>query len=119
MRIQTQSVYVPQRSNPLLDQYLFAYFIAILNDGGLPATLLSRHWIIVDARGRVEEVKGLGVVGEQPRIVPGASFEYSSACPLATQSGIMRGFYHMIDDRGIEFSVPISPFKLAIHASLN
>lgn len=119
IRVKARGIYVPQRSNPLLSHYFFAYKIQIMNTGGRSATLIGRHWIITDAHGRVEEVRGLGVVGEQPRLEPGTRYEYCSVCPLPTQSGTMRGFYHMVDDSGNPFAVLISPFELAIQASLN
>jgi ApaG protein len=119
IEVHAESVYVPQRSNPLVSQYFFAYHIEIANQGDCPATLVSRHWIITDAFGRVEEVKGIGVVGEQPRIEPGQCFQYNSACPLPTQFGTMRGFYYMMGDDGHPFAVRISPFELVVHGTLN
>lgn len=118
-RVQVKVFYLPERSNPEDDHYLYAYRIRITNEGEFAARLISRHWIISDALGNVEEVKGLGVVGEQPRIVPGESYEYSSACPLHTQFGVMRGSYRMRTDNGTRFDVEVSPFTMYIPALNN
>ena len=119
IQVNAQSIYVPQRSNPLVSHYFFAYHIQIVNEGDAPATLVSRHWIITDGFGRVEEVRGAGVVGEQPRIEPGSVYAYTSACPLPTQFGTMRGYYYMMSDDGEAFAVRISPFELLVHGILN
>lgn len=112
VRVRARSFYVPERSNPEEGQWLFAYRITISNEGSEPAKLLSRHWIISDGDGREEEVHGPGVVGEQPRLAPGQSFEYTSACPLATPVGSMRGSYQMARDGGALFEALIAPFSV-------
>ena len=117
--VRTQSFFVDERSKPEEGQYLFAYRIRIVNEGEQPAKLISRHWIITDGLGRVEEVRGPGVVGEQPRLAPGESFEYTSACPLPTQFGTMRGRYTMERDDGTTFDAEIAPFDLFVPALAN
>lgn len=112
VRVRARSFYVPERSSPEEGQWLFAYRITISNEGSEPAKLLSRHWIISDGDGREEEVRGPGVVGEQPRLAPGQSFEYTSACPLATPVGSMRGSYQMVRDGGALFEARIAPFSV-------
>ena len=92
--------------------FFFAYKISIKNTGSSPAQLISRHWIITDALGHVEEVRGPGVVGLQPKITPGQAFEYDSACPLKTSSGTMKGFYQFVDESGENFEVEIPEFYL-------
>ena len=119
IRVSVRAAFIPEQSDPDEPLYVYAYRVRITNEGPEPARLLRRHWIITDGLGRVEEVKGPGVVGEQPRIPPGESFEYSSKCPLTTQYGVMRGFYHMADDTGAPFEVEICPFKLYIPALSN
>jgi len=119
IRVHVRSSYVPHRSDPDKQHYFYAYRIRITNEGEKAAKLLSRHWIITDGYGLVEEVKGLGVVGDQPRLEPGETYEYTSACPLSTQYGVMRGTYHMVDDDGRKFDVEISPFTLFIPALAN
>ena len=101
-------------SAPDDDRYVFAYTVTIRNDGSVPAQLLSRHWIITDATGRVQEVKGQGVVGEQPRLRPGESFRYTSAALLETPVGTMHGSYQMRADDGVAFDAEIPPFTLSI-----
>jgi ApaG protein len=111
-KITTTTVYVESESAPEQNRYFFAYKITIKNNGAASAQLMSRHWIITDALGHVEEVKGPGVVGLQPKIHAGQSFEYDSACPLKTSSGSMRGFYQFIDESGETFEVEIPEFYL-------
>jgi len=118
-RVRVRAFYLSERSNPKKRQYVYAYRINITNEGEQPAKLISRHWVITDAYGRVDEVKGPGVVGEQPRLAPGESFEYTSTCPLPTQFGVMRGVYHMRADDGALFDVEISPFSLYVPALNN
>ena len=113
IRINVQSAYVPERSDPDHDQWFFMYTVRISNEGTDTAQLVSRHWIITDANGRVHEVKGPGVVGEQPVLNPGQSFEYTSACPLGTAFGTMQGSYQMLRSGGEEFDAEIAPFTLA------
>ena len=118
-RVKVRANFVPNQSDPELNRFLYAYRICITNEGDCAATLKRRHWIISDGFDKVEEVKGEGVVGEQPRIKPGESYEYSSCCPLNTQYGIMQGIYHMETDDGHAFQIEISPFKLYIPALAN
>lgn len=104
--------YAPERSNPGRHLWFFLYTITIKNVGNEPAQLVSRHWVITDAQGAVEEVRGPGVVGKQPRLEPQQSFEYTSGCPLGTPFGSMRGTYQFVTDDGVEFDVPIPGFAL-------
>jgi ApaG protein len=103
---------VPERSDPAQGRWLFAYDVRVVNEGDVRAQLLSRHWIITDANGKVQEVRGPGVVGEQPVLEPGESFEYTSACPLETAYGTMHGSYQMEADAGERFDAEIAPFLL-------
>lgn len=119
IKVDVETAYVREQSNPLEDHYVFVYTITIRNDGRLPAKLLRRHWIITDGNGDESEVHGEGVVGEQPHIQPGEGFRYSSGAVLGTPVGTMRGSYLMIDDEGTEFDAPIPPFLLAKPGSLN
>ncbi len=119
IRVEVESFYVEERSNPSDDIYFFAYRIIIHNNGDKPARLISRKWTITDALGRVEEVHGDGVVGEQPHIAPGEQFEYTSFCPLTTQSGSMRGSYRMVRDDGSDFQADIAEFRLLVPHALN
>ena len=111
--------YNEEESQPDLGLYFFSYKIHINNRGQAPAQLMSRHWIITDSYGTVEEVRGAGVVGAQPKIQPGKSFEYESACPLNTSCGTMRGFYQMVSDSGESFEVEIPEFYLVAPQSLH
>lgn len=99
--------YLPEQSDPDEGSYAFAYTITVTNVGEAPGQLISRHWIITDARGHVEEVKGLGVVGQQPLLKPGESFQDTSGCRLRTRSGTMHGTYHCVAEDGAPFAVPI------------
>ena len=119
IRVEAESFYLADRSMPQKNYYFFAYRITIHNEGDAPAQLISRHWVISDANGRVEEVKGDGVIGEQPRLVPGDSYEYTSFCPLQTAMGSMRGSYVMARDDGDEFEADIPIFTLAVPHALN
>lgn len=114
-----QSAFRPDRSAPAQERFLYTYTVRIRNGGGSAARLLSRHWIITDARGEREEVKGDGVVGQQPHLAPGQSFEYTSFCVLRTPLGQMRGSYTMTRDDGNTFQAEIAPFALAVPAALN
>ncbi|OIW17735.1 hypothetical protein TanjilG_29085 [Lupinus angustifolius] len=117
IKVQVRSVYIESRSQPSKGLYFFAYRIRITNNSDQPVQLLKRHWIITDANGKTENVRGIGVVGEQPTILPGTSFEYSSACPLSTPSGRMEGDFEMIHvDRvnSRSFNAAIAPFSLAM-----
>ncbi|PIN18777.1 hypothetical protein CDL12_08534 [Handroanthus impetiginosus] len=116
IRVQVRSVYIEGRSHPSKSLYFFAYRIRITNNSDRPVQLLRRHWIITDANGKTESVHGIGVIGEQPVILPNTSFEYSSACPLSTPSGRMEGDFEMkhIDKVGTRtFNVAIAPFSLS------
>ena len=112
--VEVATQYVEDQSDPRENRYVFAYTITIRNVGPSPTKLLSRHWIITDANGRVQEVRGEGVVGEQPHLTPGQGFRYASGCVLETPVGVMQGSYQMITDAGERFDAPIAPFTLAI-----
>ena len=109
-----KATYVEDQSDPSKNQYVFAYTITISNTGNVPVQLVSRHWVITDANGKVLEVKGLGVVGQQPLLKPGESFEYTSGTHLETAVGTMRGTYQMIADDGKHFDAPIPLFTLSV-----
>lgn len=113
IRVRVQSVYLPDQSAPEDGRYVFAYTITISNESRATAQLRTRHWIITDGRGEVEEVKGDGVVGEQPRLSPGQSFQYTSGCVLKTPIGTMHGSYRFWRDDGSYFDATIAPFSLA------
>ena len=119
IRIQVSTQYVDDQSEPASDRYVFAYTITISNSGEVPAKLISRHWIITDANGKVQEVTGDGVVGEQPHLNPGEEFRYSSGAVLETPVGAMQGLYRMEADGGVNFDAPIAPFTLAVPGLLN
>ena len=112
-------MYVPARSAPEEDAYFFAYRVRIENVREESVQLLSRHWVITDGDGRVQEVRGEGVVGEQPHLEPGDVYEYTSACPLSTCVGTMQGSYQMVANSGDAFDVEIAPFTLAVPTALN
>lgn len=112
IRVEVRSFFVPERSAPEEEQWFFAYQITISNEGEETAQLMSRHWIITDGNGEEEEVKGPGVVGEQPELAPGQSFQYTSACPLETPVGSMRGTFQMVTARGAAFDAEVAPFTL-------
>ena len=118
IHVEVQSVFVPERSDPDDGQWFFAYRVRITNRGSETARLVSRHWVIIDAHGRVEEVRGPGVVGEQPTLRPGEAFEYTSACPLRTPHGTMHGSYQMVTTAGAQFDAEIAPFELGEHESV-
>ena len=111
--------YIDEQSEPESDRYVFAYTITIANNGELPARLISRHWVITDANGKVQEVTGDGVVGEQPHLNPGEVFRYSSGAVLETPVGAMQGLYRMEADNGVNFDAPIAPFTLAVPGVLH
>ncbi len=119
IRIEVETSYLGEQSDPREQRYVFAYTITIRNEGGLSATLLTRHWIITDANGGVKEVRGDGVVGEQPRLEPGQGFRYSSGAVLETPVGTMQGSYQMIDADGQRFDAPIPLFRLAMPGILH
>jgi ApaG protein len=119
VRVQVKSAYVPERSSPREGHFFFAYRIRISNLGEETVQLVSRHWVITDADGHVEHVQGPGVVGEQPVLEPGESFEYTSFCPLRTPIGSMHGTYQMAAAGGGRFDAEIAPFSLAVPTALN
>lgn len=119
IRVRVHSRYIPERSDPERDEWFFIYTVEIANLGTAPTQLISRHWIITDADGKVQEVRGPGVVGEQPRLEAGQSFTYTSACPLNTQFGTMHGSYQMVTDAGDRFDAQIAPFSLGEPNAIN
>ena len=114
IEIAVQSVYIDDESEPDANKYVFAYTVTIRNVGTVPAQLLTRHWTITDADGKVQEVRGEGVVGEQPRLVPGEDFQYTSAALIGTPVGTMGGSYQMVADDGVSFDAEIPLFRLSI-----
>jgi len=119
VRVEIKSMYVRERSSVEDDYYFFAYRVKISNVADAVVQLVSRHWVITDGDGHVEEVKGPGVVGEQPLLREGQSFEYTSFCPLSTPVGTMHGTYQMIGEEGEPFDAVISPFSLAVPGIVN
>ena len=117
--IEVATDYVDDQSEPEYGRYVFAYTITIANKGDVAAQLLSRHWVITDANGKVQEVTGDGVVGEQPNLSPGESFRYSSGAVLETPVGAMEGSYRMVAENGTNFDAPIPPFTLAVPGVLH
>jgi ApaG protein len=114
IQVTTQVEYIPEQSSEEQDRYVFAYTITITNTGSIPAQLISRHWVITDATSSVQEVRGLGVVGEQPLLKPGESFEYTSGSAIATPVGTMKGTYQMVAEDGTKFDAEISEFTLSM-----
>ena len=114
-QVEVEPQFLPDQSQPESDQYGFAYTITVHNTGDTAAQLISRHWVITDARGHVEEVKGLGVVGQQPLLQPGEAFQYTSACRLRTPSGTMHGTYFCVAEDGERFEADIPMFVLDAH----
>jgi len=119
IRVSVESRYREDQSTPLAQRFVFTYTVHIANEGGAPAQLRSRHWVITDGNGVTEEVKGEGVVGNQPLLAPGESFEYTSYCVLKTPHGSMRGSYNMVRDDGSTFQASIAPFSLTVPNALN
>ena len=119
IEVDVATSYVDDQSKPDESRYVFSYTITIRNEGQVPARLLTRHWVITDANGKVQEVRGEGVVGEQPYLLPGQGFRYSSGAILETPVGAMQGSYQMVADDGHEFEAPIAPFRLAIPGLLH
>jgi len=113
VRIRVEAEYAPDRSQPCKNQWFFLYTVTISNEGLETLQLLTRHWVITDGTGHVEEVRGPGVVGKQPTLRPGESFEYTSGCPLTTPFGVMEGSYQMMSEAGERFDVRIAPFTLS------
>ena len=114
IRIDVETAYLDEQSDPKERRYVFSYTITIRNEGTVPARLMTRHWVITDANGKVQEVRGDGVVGEQPHLKPGQGFRYSSGAVLETPVGAMQGSYQMVTDDGLRFDAPIAAFRLAM-----
>ena len=112
--VTARTVFIPEQSDVSAGRYVFAYTITILNTGSVAAQLLRRHWIITDSNSHVQEVKGVGVVGEQPFLKPNEKFEYTSGTAIATPVGTMRGSYQMRGEDGLEFDAPIPEFTLSM-----
>ena len=111
--------YIPDQSEPDNQHYVFAYRVVVRNNSAQAVQLISRHWVITDGTQRVQEVRGLGVVGKQPLIAAGESFEYSSGCPLPTPIGTMKGEFHFVGENGVPFDVSIAEFVLALPRTLH
>lgn len=118
-RVEVETNYIPDQSEPAADRYVFSYTVTIENHGEISAKLLARHWYITDADGKVQEVQGDGVVGEQPHLQPGDGFKYTSGTVLETPVGSMCGTYHMLADDGTEFDTPIPAFTLSVPNTLH
>ncbi len=119
IHVSVRTAYIPGRSDPEDHRYFFAYTVTIRNDGDRPAQLLTRHWIITDSDGNREEVHGEGVVGKQPLLAPGESFEYTSGTLIKTPVGTMRGSYQMVAGPGVAFEAPIPEFVLSFPRTLH
>ena len=119
LEINVSTRYLSEESVPADGRFVFAYTIHIRNRGAVPARLLGRHWVITDANGKVQEVRGEGVIGEQPWLRPGEDFEYTSGAVLETPQGTMQGSYDMLADDGMRFDAPIAPFTLSIPRTLH
>jgi ApaG protein len=119
IRVEVDTSYLEDQSDPKERRYVFSYTITIRNEGKVPARLLTRHWIITDSNGKVQEVRGDGVVGEQPYLKPGQGFRYSSGAVLETPVGAMQGSYQMVADDGEQFDAPIAAFRLAMPGLLH
>ena len=119
IRVEVETTYIAEQSDPQNDQYVFAYTISLQNRGETAAQLLRRRWHITDGNGKQEQIEGDGVVGEQPRLRPGEMFQYTSGTVLATPMGMMEGIYFWIDQKEDGFEVPIPPFSLAIPQALH
>lgn len=111
--------YLPEQSQPEQNRFAFAYTVTVSNNGELPAKLISRHWVITDGDGRVQEVRGAGVIGQQPLIEAGASHTYSSGTVMTTRVGTMQGSYQMLAEDGKRFDASIAPFRLAVPGALH
>jgi ApaG protein len=114
IQVSARTAFIPEQSDLENSRYVFAYTITITNAGNIPAQLVSRHWIITDANNQVQEVRGLGVVGEQPLLRPNESFQYTSGTAIATPVGTMRGSYQMVAEDGAQFDAPIPEFTLSM-----
>ena len=114
IKVTARTTFIPEQSDVNKGRFVFAYTITIANTGSVPAQLISRHWIITDSNNQVQEVRGKGVVGEQPRLRPNESFEYTSGTAIATPVGTMRGSYQMVAEDGVEFDATIPEFTLSM-----
>ncbi|MBU1665753.1 MAG: Co2+/Mg2+ efflux protein ApaG [Gammaproteobacteria bacterium] len=112
--VTTRTQFIPEQSDESAERFVFAYTITIANSGQIPAQLISRHWVITDAHEKVQEVRGLGVVGEQPLLKPGEQFEYTSGTAIATPVGAMKGSYQMVAEDGSQFEAEVSEFILSV-----
>jgi len=119
IKVDVETRYVVAQSEPEANRYVFAYTITIVNQGEIAARLLNRHWIITDADGKTQEVRGEGVVGQRPYLQPGEHFQYTSGTIIGTPVGSMGGSYEMLNDEGIRFEAPIAPFSLAVPSALH
>lgn len=119
IQVSVKTTYLPAQSAPDQNRYVFAYTITITNAGDVSAKLITRHWVITDANNRIQEVRGEGVVGEQPYLAPGTSFEYTSGTVLETPVGVMRGTYQMVADDGTSFDAEIPAFTLSTPRTLH
>jgi ApaG protein len=119
IRVDVETAYLEDQSEPRDRRFVFSYTITIRNEGDVAARLLTRHWIITDADGHVQEARGVGVVGEQPYLKPGQGFRYSSGAVIETPVGSMHGSYQLVDDAGARFDAPIPAFRLAIPGMLH
>lgn len=119
IQVEVETRFIAEQSDPDDNRYVFGYTITIQNKGEQPAKLLTRRWLITDANGKIREVRGDGVVGEQPHIKPGEGFRYSSGAVLETKVGAMQGSYGMLADDGEQFDAPIDPFTLAVPGTLH
>jgi ApaG protein len=117
--VEVSPQYIEAQSSPKANRYIFAYTITITNVGIIPAKLLSRHWLITDSNGKKQEVKGNGVIGEQPYLKPGESFRYTSGAMIETPVGVMQGKYLMLSDNGDQFQAPIPRFTLSIPRTIH
>lgn len=117
--VSVETAYVPDQSDEAQGRYVFSYTITINNVGSVPAQLISRHWVITDASSQVQEVRGLGVVGAQPLLQPGESFQYTSGCVLTTPVGTMQGSYQIVAEDGTQFEAPIPVFTLSIPRTIH
>lgn len=119
VEVQVKTEFLPAQSNPAAARFVFAYHITMKNTGTVTSQLLTRHWIVTDGNQKVQEVRGAGVIGQQPKLAPGESFSYSSGTVLTTPVGSMHGSYQMVTADGTRFDAPIAPFTLAVPGALN